>query len=85
MDSWMGATKQQLILRWGPPTTTASDGNGGEILIYARRVYGQFNYTTVDYWEYKMMYFNQQGKAYHWIVQNNPNPPQRIDVRLLIQ
>jgi len=38
MDSWMGSTKAELILEWGTPTQTTSDGQGGEILIYDRTV-----------------------------------------------
>ena len=38
MDSWMGSTKAQLIQSWGPPTKVASDGQGGEILIYDKSV-----------------------------------------------
>lgn len=34
MDSWMGATEQQLISVWGPPTRTDSDGGSGKVLTY---------------------------------------------------
>lgn len=34
MASWMGHHKSELIRSWGAPARTASDGNGGEILIY---------------------------------------------------
>jgi hypothetical protein len=39
MDSWIGSSKKDLIMNWGPPDRTASDGSGGEILIYAKQVY----------------------------------------------
>jgi len=35
----MGATKQQVIIGFGPPSETTSDGNGGEILIFYRSGY----------------------------------------------
>lgn len=38
MDSWLGHMKQKLIMAWGPPTKTAPDAQGGEILIYDRTV-----------------------------------------------
>lgn len=34
MKSWMGHHKADMILQWGPPTRTTSDGRDGEILIY---------------------------------------------------
>jgi hypothetical protein len=34
MNSWLGSKKSTLILQWGPPTRTQSDGDGGQILIY---------------------------------------------------
>jgi hypothetical protein len=34
MKSWVGSTEHELILDWGPPTRTASDGSDGRILIY---------------------------------------------------
>jgi len=39
MDSWLGHTKHDLAMKWGPPARTAPDGNGGEILVYANQVY----------------------------------------------
>lgn len=38
LNSWVGSTKQRLILSWGPPTSVSDDGNGGEVLIYDKRV-----------------------------------------------
>jgi hypothetical protein len=35
MQSWIGHHQADLILSWGPPQQTASDGNGGTILIYS--------------------------------------------------
>ena len=35
MDSWLGVHKSLLILQKGPPTSVASDGRAGEILIYS--------------------------------------------------
>jgi len=43
MDSWVGSHKSELIAQWGPPTRVASDGKGGEILIYEE--YRDFGYT----------------------------------------
>lgn len=70
-------------MSWGPPNQITSDGNGGEILVYAYRQYYRTQYGTVDKWLYRMMYANQQGIIYHWLYRENPNPPERIDVRLL--
>ena len=34
MASWMGHNVNDLIAAWGPPSSTMSDGSGGQILIY---------------------------------------------------
>ena len=83
MNSWMGNSKGNLIMSWGPPTQTTSDGKDGEILVYAKRVYYQLSGNPVDYWEYRMMYANGLGTLYHWIYRRNPNPPERVDIRIL--
>lgn len=85
LNSWLGSTKQALILKWGPPTQTTSDGGGGEILVYAHRVYYVYYNKPIDYWEYRMMYADATGKIYHWLYRKSPNPPERVDVRVLIQ
>ena len=38
---WLGATKEDLLLEWGPPTKTAFDDHGNEILTYE-------SYETID-------------------------------------
>jgi hypothetical protein len=83
LNSWVGSNKQQLIQTWGPPAQTTSDGGTGEILVYARRVYYQLGTNPVDYWEYRMMYADKSGTIYQWLYRKNPNPPERVDVRLL--
>lgn len=34
MNSWLGHHQSDLIRSWGPPSSVASDGAGGTILIY---------------------------------------------------
>ena len=34
MASWVDHNMNDLIASWGPPISTMSDGNGGQILIY---------------------------------------------------
>lgn len=77
----MGATKQKLYLSWGPPARTTDDGNGGEILIYAHQVY--VPEWHMHYWDYKMMYVDQDGKIYHWRTSRQDIPPTEVDVRFL--
>ena len=36
MNSWIGASKNELLLSWGPPNQTFSDGKGGEVWTYAQ-------------------------------------------------
>jgi hypothetical protein len=97
MNSWLGATKQNLIMSWGPPTRTGDDGAGGEILVYAKQVYispststfydnnGGSSSTTsqaVNYWDYKMFWINTEGKVYHWMTQQQQIPPTQIDLNI---
>ena len=34
MKTWLNASKDQLLLQWGPPSETFRDGKGGEIWTY---------------------------------------------------
>jgi ABC-type uncharacterized transport system auxiliary subunit len=66
MNSWIGVHKKQLILQSGPPSTVASDGDKGEILVYEdlRRVFVYGAYLTVVH--KKMFYVNDKGIIYNW-------------------
>lgn len=71
LDSWKGSHKSKLIQSWGAPTRTASDGNGGEILIYEQSpktagtlVYGFYIEKTVS--NYTEMYADKNGIIYYW-------------------
>ena len=35
MASWEGHNVNELIAAWGPPSQTFSDGNGGQVFVYA--------------------------------------------------
>jgi hypothetical protein len=69
-ESWLGAHKSQLIKSWGPPNRYASDGKGGEILIYEKsRTTGAiisgtyFETTNVKFSEF---YVNENGYIYYY-------------------
>jgi hypothetical protein len=80
MDSWIGSTKQDLILKWGPPERTASDGGTGEILVYSSRFYNAtLNMTT---YQYRLMYADNDGKIYHWLLQSGTVPPQQMNMNV---
>lgn len=81
MDSWIGSTKQNLILKWGPPARIASDGGNGEILIYSTQSY---LYGSV-YYRYRMFYADSNGNIYHWLIQGGQVPPQQMDVNLYVR
>lgn len=80
MSSWVGDTKRNLILKWGPPAKIASDGGDGEILIYASQVY--IPQYKMNYWDYKMFYANISGKIYHWRTERKNIPPTQIDLNI---
>jgi len=59
-DSFKGKTKKTLLLNWGPPITSTSDGEGGEVLTYSNAVrlsYGTYRVTV-------HMYINSSGVVY---------------------
>ncbi|PSR53254.1 hypothetical protein AHMF7605_06775 [Adhaeribacter arboris] len=67
MDEWIGQTKHQLLLKWGVPTVTASDGNGGEILKFdqlRRGLFSNGNYITVIH-TYSFC-IDKEQKIYTW-------------------
>jgi len=84
MNSWLGASKQQLLMSWGPSDRTTSDGNGGEILVYAKAVYLMAtSYSpSMTYWDYKMMYVNSNDKIYYWMTRRERVPPQEINLNV---
>lgn len=70
MDSWVDSHKSELIQEWGPPSRYESDGKGGEILIYERKVtrggvYNNVYYENTSY-PYQMFYADGDGKIYYW-------------------
>jgi len=67
MNSWMGSTKHELLLQWGVPYRTSTDGNRGEILTFATQkgaYHPNFGYTTVTH-NY-LFYVDSKGIIYHW-------------------
>ena len=82
MQSWVGHHQSELILAWGPPAQTSSDGNGGEVLIYQNFVnlgqsqgsghidqFGNFTYIAPQQqgWNrVRMFWVNPEGVIYSW-------------------
>lgn len=82
MASWIGHHQQELILDWGPPTRSASDGADGWILIYEYdRNFGQIPghayvgpdgstwYTAPErsgYTARRMFWVHSDGTIYSW-------------------
>ncbi len=87
MDSWLKHHKSELIQSWGPPTATADDGNGGQILIFdfsrsggqipgtiQDGIFGGVTYTTpqrIQVNEIYMFYVDSDGVIYHWRAESN--------------
>jgi len=82
MDSWMGDTKQDLILKKGPPERVTSDGGDGQILIYSAQSYNA--YTGQVQYAYAFYYANANGILYHWMVKTGTVPPQQMNVDLYV-
>jgi len=70
MNSWMGSHKSDVILAWGPPTRYASDGSGGDILVYEKSqtvgavISGVYHQRTS--YPYQMFYTDDKGYVYYW-------------------
>ena len=78
LDSMKGKPKNQVIMSYGPPARTASDGNNGEILVYAKNI--NIPDYHLNYWKYTMFYINPAGTVYHWLIRNENIPPSQIDL-----
>jgi hypothetical protein len=81
MDTWIGSTKHDLVLKWGPPARVASDGSTGEIYIYENM---SMLYNTVRY-NHRMFYINSDDKIYSWRTASGPVPAQQMNVNLYIR
>ena len=81
MDSWIGATAQDLILKWGPPARTTSDGGSGQIYIFERQYY---LYNTMRY-DHKMFYADSNSRIYSWRTASGPVPAQQLNINLYIR
>jgi hypothetical protein len=82
MQSWVGSHQHDLILSWGPPTRSTSDGADGWILIYEydrnggqipgkayRGADGATYYTApqnTGYTAQRMFYVHSDGIIYSW-------------------
>lgn len=65
MDSWIGSTKHEVIMEWGPPEFFGSDGNGGQIIGYSKT--GSGGYSTTSWIVTQYIYFYlKEGRVYHW-------------------
>jgi hypothetical protein len=64
MDSWLGSTKQSLILEWGAPNRVTSDGDGGEVLVFERSTYNSYYHVTI--YAIRMFYVHADGIIYFW-------------------
>ena len=80
MNSWIGSTKQNLIMTKGLPLKTGSDGAGGEVLVYGV----QLNSTYGATWEYAIYFAHADGIIYHWLVKSEHTPPSQLDVNLFV-
>ena len=62
--------KSKLVQTWGQPDSTATDGKGGEILIYKEGVdyksVMNAKYTGTQYSFRKEMFVNADSLIYYW-------------------
>ena len=78
MDSWIGHTKQEVIMSWGPPARSCSDGANGEIIIYSKPIL----ISGVYYYYNTLFYINKESKVYHWLKKTETVPPEQLDINI---
>jgi hypothetical protein len=64
MKTWIGHTKQELLLSWALPTSVFSDGQNGEMWSYrSYREQNGYRYAVI-----RQFYINSDGViyAYSW-------------------
>ena len=81
MNSWVGSHYSDMMLKWGPPTYSTSDGKGGQILVYqydrnggsipgyATKIGKTIFYTApqnISYTAERMFWVNADGIIYSW-------------------
>jgi hypothetical protein len=82
MNSWVGSHYSDMMLKWGPPTYSTSDGRGGQILVYRynrngwatpgkawKDQWGNVYYTAPQNYDYvaeRMFYVDDKGIIYSW-------------------
>lgn len=77
LNSWVGHTKQSLIMQWGPPDRVDSDRGNGEVVIYAKE--GYLPSDTTLYYDYVIFYLNSESRVYNWLTRREQIPPAQID------
>ncbi len=65
MNSWIGSSKQELLLKWGAPANVTSDGNGGEILTFHEHDKIFINNTFLTRRYSYSFYLDANQKVYH--------------------
>ncbi len=77
MRSWLGESKDQLQLKWGPPSSVLPDGKGGEIYSYEStkqtpgyeyyNLFGERMYKPPDQYKVVRQFFiNSSGNIYDY-------------------
>jgi hypothetical protein len=66
MDSWLGSSKQALILEWGAPDRITTDGSTGEVLVYTKTASAHNAYYSVTQYATYMFYVHAAGDIYFW-------------------
>ncbi len=94
MNSWIGTSEHDVIMRMGSPTSTASDGADGKIIRYEQShsttTYNENPYyrnkydasviaNTYNNTMYKEFFINKDGKVYNW--RTNYPGPKELDTK----
>jgi hypothetical protein len=68
--TWVGKPAKNLVYHNGPPTTTRSDDNGGQIFIYTQNQTVSTQYGAQQSRKSTLYYVNPYGIIYHILIQN---------------
>ena len=70
LNSWIGKSKNELLMKWGMANRNADDGKGGQILAYEkRRSLGGFisgNYFENSFVHYTEIFVDSNNMIYYW-------------------
>lgn len=80
LDSWIGSTKKEVVMRYGPPEMTTTDTDGGEIITYTNSYNAGYANTVWTTTQFLHFYLGKDGLVYHCLYNKSREPIPVIQV-----